>query len=113
MKLPNTAELVVDRMKIVNYLLNAEHRYGASKARFFNAFGFHIESWNILAESLREHGQTHDVASVYETGFGPRYVVEGELITPVGRRPDVRTVWQMDNGADAPRLVTAYPLEKS
>jgi hypothetical protein len=51
------------------------------------------------------------VTSQQETGFGPRYAVEGELNTPTGRRPRVRTVWQMDKGAIAPRLISAYPLE--
>ncbi len=78
MKLPNADKLVVEREKIVDYLLNPAHRFGASKARFFSEFGFKIESWEILAEALREHGRTHEVVRVRETGFGPRYVVEGE-----------------------------------
>ena len=111
MKLPNPDKLVVEHEKIADYLLNPAHRYGASKARFFGEFGFRIEQWERLAEALREHGRAHDVARTRETGFGPRYAVEGELNTPVGRCPRVRTVWQMDKGAVAPRLLTAYPLE--
>lgn len=111
MKLPNPDKLVVEREKIADYLLNPAHRYGASKARFFIEFGFRIEEWERLAEALREHGRTQEVARTRETGFGPRYVVEGELNTPSGRRPRVRTVWQMDEGAVAPRLISAYPLE--
>ena len=111
MKLPNPDKLMVEREKIADYLLNPAHRYGASKARFFIEFGFRIEEWERLAEVLREHGRTYDVARTSETGFGPRYAVEGELNTPGGRRPRVRTVWQMDEGAVAPRLLTAYPLE--
>ena len=65
----------------------------------------------LSAEALREHGRRHEVARVRETGFGRRYSVEGELNTPAGRRPRVRSVWQMDEGAIAPRLITAYPLE--
>jgi hypothetical protein len=111
MKLPNAKDALVERGKIADYLLNPAHRYGASKARFFNQFGFRLADWKILAEALREHGRTHEVANTHETGFGPRYVVEGELNTPIGRRPRVRTVWQMDKGAVAPRLISAYPLE--
>ena len=111
MKLPHPDELVVDREKVVDYLLSFTHRYGASKARFFSAFGFRAEEWERLASALREHGRTHEVARGRETGFGARYVVEGELITPSGRRPRVRTVWQFDAGAVAPRLISAYPLE--
>jgi hypothetical protein len=111
MKLPNPDTLVVEREKIADYLLNPAHRYGASKARFFTGLGFRIEEWERLAEALREHGRTHDVARTRETGFGPRYTVEGVLKAPDRRRPRVRTVWQMDEGAIAPRLITAYPLE--
>lgn len=111
MNLPNPDKLLVEREKIADYLLNPAHRYGASKARFFTEFGFRIEEWERLAEALREHGRTHEVARTRETGFGPRYAVEGELNTPGGRRPRVRSVWQMDEGAVAPRLISAYPLE--
>jgi hypothetical protein len=64
-----------------------------------------------LAAALRPHGQQHAVSKEKQTGFGPRYEVEGELAAPDGRRPRVRTVWQMDEGQIAPRLITAYPLE--
>lgn len=111
MKLPHPDKLMVEREKIADYLLNPAHRYGAGKARFFIEFGFRIEEWDRLAEALREHGRTQEVARTFETGFGPRYVVEGEFNTPSGRRPRVRTVWQMDEGTVAPRLLTAYPLE--
>ncbi len=84
MKLPNAKDALVERGKIADYLLNPAHRYGASKARFFNEFGFRLEDWKFLAEALREHGRKHDVANIHETGFGPRYVVEGKLNTPIG-----------------------------
>ena len=35
MRLPNTAQAFVEREKITEYLLNAAHRYGSSKAEFF------------------------------------------------------------------------------
>jgi hypothetical protein len=111
MKLPNAHLALVEREKIADYLLNPAHRYGASKARFFVVFGFRPENWEALAAALREHGQRHEVKRVKETGFGPRYEVEGDLIAPEGQRPRVRTVWQMDAGEVAPRLITAYPLE--
>jgi len=111
MKLPNAGKAVVEREKIVDYLLNAAHRYGASKAKFFAQFGFHAEKWEELEQSLRRHGQSHEVKRVRETGFGPRYQVDGELNAPDGRSPMVRSVWQQDHGEVAPRLITAYPLE--
>jgi hypothetical protein len=111
MKLPNADKIVVEREKIVDYLLNATHRYGSSKARFFSGFGFRIGNWQDLARALRRHGQTHEVKRSRETGFGPRFQVEGKLEAPDGRSPLVRSVWQLDHGKVAPRLITAYPLE--
>jgi hypothetical protein len=61
MKLPNASRLIVEREKVTDYLLNPAHRYGASKARFFTHFGFHLAAWEQLAQALREHGQKHDV----------------------------------------------------
>ena len=110
MKLPNADIALVEREKIAGYLLNPSHRYGESKARFFTGFGFYVEGWETMAVALREHGQRHEVARVKETPFGPRYEVEGELLAPDGRRPRIRTVWQVDDGEIAPRLITAYPL---
>ena len=110
MKLPGVEALVVEQAKIVDYLLNSTHPYGASKARFFSEFGFRSEEWKVFAQALREHGQLHEVKKVKETPFGPRYEVDGELSAPDGRRPRVRTVRQLDQGEVAPRLITAYPL---
>lgn len=113
MKIPNAEHTAVERKKIVDYLLNPSHRYGACKARFFTEFGFRAEDWKELAQSLHEHGQRYEVSRVRETRFGPRYEVEGRLRTPDGRQPRIRTVWQLDRGQTAPRLITAYPLEVS
>jgi hypothetical protein len=111
MKLPNADKAVVERGKILDYLLNPAHRHGASKARFFARFGFRAGKWEQLAHAFHVHGKTHEVKRTRETGFGPRFEVEGKLNAPDGRSPRVRSVWQLDHGAVAPRLITAYPLE--
>jgi len=111
MKLPNADAAFVEEEKVRGYLLNSEHRYGASKAKFFEEFGFTLQDWEMLANALHERGQQHDVSKEKQTGFGPRNEVVGELTTPDGRRPCVRTVWQVDKGETAPRLITAHSLE--
>jgi len=111
MKLPNADLVLVEEQKVVGYLLNRGHRYGASKARFFGDFGFHVGNWQALAEALRAHGRNCDIVKTKETPFGPRFEVEGPLYSPDGRQSRVRTVWQLDAGQIAPRLITAYPLE--
>jgi hypothetical protein len=112
MQLENAGQAYVEREKITGYLLSADHRYGAHKARFFSEFGFRSETWSVLAEALRDHGQRHAVANIKKTDFGTRYEVDGPLETPTGQRPQIRTVWQIDLGENAPRLITAYPLER-
>lgn len=60
------------------------------------------------------HGNTHAVLTrrpLSALALAMRYEVERELSAPDGRRPRVRTVWQVDEGCNAPRLITAYPLE--
>lgn len=113
MRLPNAEEAKVERRKIAEYLLCVSHPDGAAKAEFFGRFGFSLERWEILAEALRKHGQSHGVTKRVESAFGTRYSVDGRLDTPDGRNPSVRTVWIVEKGSRVPRLITAYPVEES
>jgi hypothetical protein len=110
-KLPYLENAVVAEAKITKYLLNLNSENGKAKARFFLAFGFTIEAWEVMAEALRQHAADHEVAKV-ETRppFGVHYVIEGAIHTPDKRNPDVRVVWIIDDGGEIPRLVSAYPL---
>jgi hypothetical protein len=56
MKLPNAHLALVEQTKVCEYLLNAAHRFGASKARFFTEFGFSLDNWEGLAIALKAHG---------------------------------------------------------
>ncbi len=110
MKLPNASEAIIAENKITNYLLSATHPEGRYKAAFFRRFGFRVEEWRLLAEALHTHGVEHEVTNTRDSPFGIRYIVEGELKTPEGRRPPVRTVWVIEPGTVVPQLVSAYPL---
>ncbi|MAS35902.1 MAG: hypothetical protein CL610_17980 [Anaerolineaceae bacterium] len=111
MKLPNCVEAHIPESKITNYLLNAEHPKGRSKAKYFTQFGFSVAQWKQLADALFDHAQNHEVNKTEHTPFGIRYVIEGELSAPDNRRPQVRVVWFIEKAGMQPRLVTAYPLE--
>jgi hypothetical protein len=54
--------------------------------------------------------KTGEVKSAITTDFGVKYVVEGVISGPSGRRAVIRTVWVVETGPDRPRLITAYPL---
>jgi hypothetical protein len=109
-KLPNCDKAIVPPRKITDYLLSSAHRDGRSKAEFFSRFGFTQASWQTLAGALLQHAAQHEIAKIEQTPFGIRYVIEGELETPGGRRPAIRVVWFVESGEQTPHLVTAYPL---
>lgn len=109
MKLPNLEFALVEERKVAAYLLSEENSGG--KSAFFATFGFTVAQWEALRDALLEHAAAHEVARASKTTHGAKYIIEGEMQTPVGRSPQVRSVWIIDAGEDAPRLVTAYPLE--
>ena len=108
MYLPNIDRVIVESSKIIAYLLSEENTGG--KAGFFTAFGFHREKWEDLKEVLIQHARTHEIATISVTQHGVKYIIEGEIQMPDKRFVPVRSVWIVDVGMDAPRLVTAYPL---
>jgi hypothetical protein len=109
MKLPNADSAIIERKKVVEYLLALDHSSGRSKARFFTGVGFSGRHWQELADALRKHAQDGTVTDTESNAYGQKYVVEGPLGCPGGRQPRIRSVWFITNGQVAPRLVTAYP----
>jgi len=112
MKLPHGDRLEIPQAKVVQYLLSSTHRAGRGKAGFFSAFGFQMSAWEVLADALRQQARDNLVTLSEGTPFGTRYIVEGPLVAPNGRQLQVRTVWFIDEGGQAPRFVTAYPLKR-
>jgi hypothetical protein len=112
MKLPKYELAIVHQQKISGYLLSTIHAHGKGKAAFFTRYGFSGTSWEILAEALLDHASEHEVRTLRTTLHGTNYVIEGELQTPDGRNPQVRSVWCVRHDDVIPYLVTAYPLEE-
>jgi hypothetical protein len=109
--LRNAPLAVVDRSKVVDYLLNEAHPDNGGKARFFASVGFSREAPEHLMKALRGIAEHGEVVSSAESVHGEKYVVDGWLSvhTQESRRWSIGTVWIIDRGEDAPRLVTAYP----
>jgi hypothetical protein len=110
-RLRNAHLAVVDRQKVVDYLLNAAHPDNSGKARFFESLGFSNEEPERLMTALRAIAESGEVVENAHSIHGEKYVVEGWLRahTEESRQRLIRTVWIIDSGRDAPRLVTAYP----
>ena len=109
MKLPNGHQAIVEREKIVSYLLNPAHPDNGRKAAFFEVLGFNRSDWQTLAQVLRKLAATGNASHSLASGHGTKYVLDGTINTPAGRTGVVRTIWIVDRELDAPRLVTAYP----
>ncbi|HEY0322566.1 MAG TPA: hypothetical protein VGC66_16545 [Pyrinomonadaceae bacterium] len=112
MMLPNARLALVERRKIVEYLLNPAHPDNGGKAAFFMALGFRAEDWEILADALRRMALNSLVSQHMETIHGKKYIIDGVIEAPTGKTPVVRTVWIIDGDADFPCLVTGYPHEE-
>lgn len=109
MELPFIDSLRIDQSKIIGYLLNEATSRG--KATFFLHLGFRPEDWETLAAALKAQARDNPVASIVDSPYGKRYSVDGTIETPDNRRPrpKVRTVWIVETGTKAPRLITAHP----
>ncbi|MBI5032536.1 MAG: hypothetical protein HZB51_18580 [Chloroflexi bacterium] len=109
MKIPNREHAVIASEKIVEYLLNTEHRRGGSKARLLAEFGYTTKNWQRLESDIRMYHLSVDVNVTRITDYGTRYEIHAPIETPIGRSLWVRTIWQIDEGKDYPRLITLVP----
>jgi hypothetical protein len=112
MKLPNATQAIVPVEKLVAYLLDPGHPDNGGKANFFFRFGFKTEEPGPFAQALLNHAVNTEVAHI-SMGFDgiSRYILEGPLVTPLGRSPKVRSIWVIERSQTLPRLVTAYPAK--
>jgi hypothetical protein len=110
MELPFRDSLRVDQSKVTGYLLS--EAAGRGKATFFLSLGFRLENWETLAGALKAQARNNLVVSIVDSEYGKRYSVDGSIETPDKRQPPprVRTVWILETGTEAPRLITAHPV---
>lgn len=106
-QLPNKEAAFIEQEKI-GYLFR-----GKNKGGYFLGLGFLEEAPEVLRDALLRHAREHGergVVKVTTTEHGIKYNLVGELLSPDGRNPQTRTIWQIDRGDWRPRLVTAYPV---
>ena len=109
MKLPNAERAVVPKTKITRYLLDPFGK-GRDKAEFFTANGFSLAGWETLRDALLRHAAAYEAVEEVLTETGTIYIIEGHIISPTASSLFIRSVWQIDFGADHPRLITAHAL---
>jgi hypothetical protein len=111
MSLPNDHLARIDRVKLTDYLLNPEHPENGWKSGFFASLGYAPRNWRTLVVGLRRLARTAPTVMRIDTPYGRKYIQEGDIRSPDGTEHGIRLVWLVEEGADVPRLVTAYPSE--
>ncbi len=109
MKMPNSDQSFVPEQKITDYLLNDTHLTGKDKAKFFKKFGFNVADVTTFKDALVQHSIDREIEHEDATGFGAKYKLTCEIQTPDERNPCIVTIWIIETGQDAPKLITAYP----
>jgi hypothetical protein len=108
MQLPNRVLSIIAQEKLTEYVLNSRHKRGGTKARLLAQFGYTVQNWRRFEADIR-HGLDAEVDLVRPTEYGMRYEIRMVLQTPLGVPLTVRTIWQIDDGREVPRLITLYP----
>lgn len=67
---PNAELAFEEEKKLTAYLLPTEHPRGLHKAAFFTRFGFRVQSWRALEQSLLGHARESEVVEGEATPFG-------------------------------------------
>lgn len=111
--IPNAERAIVDAVKVRDYLLSSTHPVGRFKASFFARLGYGQANWLELQRDLARLALSDGAAPGQASRFGTKFEVSDILQGPSGRTATVVTVWMVRTGDDAPRLVTAYPGERS
>lgn len=109
MKLPAGEAAIVDRQKLVDYCLNAEHPRGKHKARVFaTALGFTADNADQLRTLLLAAAAAGDAHPAASDRYGDRYVLDSHMAGPNGATTVVRSLWIIRRGETAPRLTSCF-----
>jgi hypothetical protein len=84
MRLPFAEQATIEPPKLADYLLDAKHPDGASKAVFFLGLGFRRDEPEHLARALLRAAGTTEMQET-RTAHGLKYAGIGTIIAPNGR----------------------------
>jgi hypothetical protein len=109
MSLPDFEKAFIPKQKISDYLLSETHAVGKAKARYFRSIGYTEKHADQLTEDLLMIAKSEKVIGEIISPYGTKYLIDGEMATPLGIKARLRTVWVVESHDKRPRFVTAYP----
>ncbi len=103
---PRFDQVAIDKRKISEYVLSAEHQQGQHKLRVINsATGLTVKDADQLEAQIREGVKNGTPVAGKSDQFGQRWSVDVPVTGPAGTMT-VRTAWIVAPGSDQPRLAT-------
>lgn len=108
-RLPNYNKAKVFNSKTRDYLLNPHKSNG--KSEFFKDLGYTMKNANRLEKDIR-NGLKTNKALEHEKDKHGNVAYQVVMQLGIAKKAAVVTGWQVDKGANVPRLVTAYPKKK-
>jgi hypothetical protein len=106
-QLSNADRAIIPSEKLRDYLLNAAHPWNNGKARLFAALGYFPENWEVLASDFRAQHLSEEATQSGISPEGVKYFIIAPLLGPIGRA-NIKSIWQIDFGAEVPRFISAY-----
>ena len=108
MKLPNGHRAVVPDDKLLDYLLNEEHRNQSGHAALLRLLlGVTQANADALRSALLDAAATCEASPGGPSPFGTKYEVRFEMTGP-RRVYTILSVWIIEPDREDPRLVTAF-----
>ncbi len=110
MMLPNYENAYVPESKLTGYLLSETHAVGKAKAKYFRSLGYAENNIDQLKQDILMIAKSYEITNKFETNFGLKHTIDGQLSTPNGSVVRITTVWVVEPPDDRPRFVTVYPV---
>jgi hypothetical protein len=103
---PRFDKVEIDKRKISEYVMNAEHPQGQHKFRVINsATGLAAKDADRIETQIRDGVQNGTPIAGKNDEYGQRWSVDVPVSGPAGTMT-VRTAWIVEPGSDQPRLAT-------
>ena len=99
-------KLVVEKQKILQYLLLPQNK--ADKSKFLNNIGYDFQNWKVLQKDLIKQFVKYPFQIYEKNQYGILYKIDGTLSAPK-KDIEITTIWILQNKTDFLRLVTLFP----
>jgi hypothetical protein len=113
--LPNAHSVEIATEKFERYSMDPSNLGNEGKWKAFEALGYDVQTdagrasgAEDVISQLNSQLASAPANADRDTAFGPRFHVETMVTGPNGKSARLVTIWQIDQGASAPRMITNW-----